>query len=127
LQAGIAACHCRARDYDATDWPQILSLYDRLLEFDPSPVVALNRAVALAEVTGTPAGIDAIRSIEDRESLDNYHLFHAVWGEFEYQLKHLPEAAGHFEKALALAAMKSEQAFLAARLAACQAALTPAL
>ena len=127
LQAGIAACHCRAQDYDVTDWPQILFLYDRLLEFDPSPVVALNRAVALAEVAGMPAGIAALRTIEDRGSLENYHLFHAVCGEFEYQVKNLPAAAEHFQKALALAGSKSEQAFLAARLAACQPALVPAL
>ncbi len=58
LQAGIAACHCAAKDYASTDWRQILSLYDRLLEFDDSPVVALNRAVALAEVRGPQAGIE---------------------------------------------------------------------
>ena len=64
LQAGIAACHCMAKDYASTDWPQILSLYDRLMEFDDSPVVAFNRAVALAEVRGSPGrASNAVRAI----------------------------------------------------------------
>ncbi|MBM3839628.1 MAG: hypothetical protein FJ398_16990 [Verrucomicrobia bacterium] len=62
LQAGIAAIHCTAKDYRSTDWRQILALYDRLVEIDNSPVVALNRAVALAQVCGPRAGIEAIES-----------------------------------------------------------------
>jgi RNA polymerase sigma-70 factor (ECF subfamily) len=127
LQAGIAACHCRAQDYDSTDWPQILSLYDRLVATDPSPVIALNRAVALAEVAGPQAGIDAVRAIRDQESLENYYLFHAVLGDFEFRLSHLPEAAEHFQRAVALAALKSEQMFLAKRLEACEPALASAV
>ncbi|HUC85343.1 MAG TPA: sigma-70 family RNA polymerase sigma factor [Candidatus Acidoferrales bacterium] len=119
LQAGVAACHCRAPDYGSTDWPQILALYDRLMEFDPSPVVALNRAVARAEIDGPQAGLDAIRAIKNRESLENYYLFHAVLADFELQLNHLPAAGAHFRKALALAELKSERAFLAKRLEAC--------
>src|SRR5262249_16466552 len=74
LQAGIAACHCAAKDYEATDWRQILSLYDRLIEFDGSPVVALNRAVVVAKVYGPKAGLDAVAAIKDREKLDSYYL-----------------------------------------------------
>jgi RNA polymerase sigma-70 factor (ECF subfamily) len=62
LQAGIAACHCTAADYASTDWAQILALYDRLLAFDPSPVIALNRAVAVANVHGPAAGVAAVGS-----------------------------------------------------------------
>ena len=120
LQSGIAACHCAAKDYASTDWRQILSLYDRLLEFDASPVVALNRAVALAEVQGPQAGIDAVGAIQNRSSLESYHLLHAVLGEFESRLGHAPAAAAHFQKALQLAEIKSEQAFLAKRLQACE-------
>jgi RNA polymerase sigma-70 factor (ECF subfamily) len=120
LQAGMAACHCSAKDHESTDWRQILSLYDRLLQFDASPVVALNRAVALAEVTGPQAAIDAVHAIENVQSLEDYHLFHAVLGEFEFQLDHLAAAASHFRKALGLAEIKSEQAFLAKRLQACE-------
>lgn len=126
LQAGIAACHCMARDYEATDWPQILSLYNRLWEFDGSPVVALNRAVALAEVNGPQAGIEAVRAIPDRQSLAGYYLYHAVLGEFESQLNHLSAAAVHFRKALELAEIKSERAHLASRLKACEPVLEPA-
>jgi RNA polymerase sigma factor (sigma-70 family) len=120
LQAGIAACHCWAEDYESTDWRRILSLYDRLLELDDSPVVALNRAVALAEARGAQAGIEAVNAIPNLKSLESYYLLHAVLGDFELQLNRLPIAALHFQKALGLAGMKSEQAFLAKRLQACE-------
>jgi RNA polymerase sigma factor (sigma-70 family) len=120
LQAGIAACHCAAPDYASTDWRQILSLYDRLLEFDASPVVALNRAVALAEVAGPQAGLDAVNAIPNLKSLGSYYLLHAVLGDFELQLNRLPVAAVHFQKALELADMKSERVFLSKRLRDCE-------
>lgn len=120
LQAGIAACHCAARDYAATDWGHILELYDRLIEFDDSPVVALNRAVAVAEVHGPQAGIEAVGAIRNLQSLESYYLLHAVLGEFESRLNHSPAAAAHFRKAMQLAEIKSEQAFLAKRLQACE-------
>ena len=120
LQAGIAACHCMARDYASTDWRQILALYDRLTAFDASPVVALNRAVAVAEVHGPQAGIDAVRAIPNLPSLESYYLLHAVLGEFELRLNHPQTAAGHFRKSLELAEIKSEQSFLAKRLQACE-------
>ncbi len=120
LQAGIAACHCAAKCYASTDWRQILSLYDRLMKFDDSPVVALNRAVALAEVHGPQAGIEAVGAIQNPRSLGSYYLLHAVLGEFESRLDHARAAAGHFRKSLQLAEIKSEQAFLAKRLQACE-------
>jgi RNA polymerase sigma-70 factor (ECF subfamily) len=120
LQAGISACHCTARDYASTDWRQILSLYDRLLAFGGSPVVALNRAVALSEVHGSQAGVDAVNAIPNLKSLESYYLLHAVLGDFELQLNRLPIAAAHFQKALELAGMKSEQMFLEKRLQACE-------
>ncbi len=120
LQAGIAACHCAAKDYESTDWPQILSLYDRLVEFDDSPVVALNRAVALAEVNGPQSGIEAVNAIRNLQSLESYYLLYAVLGEFEARLNHAHAAAAHFRKSLQLAEIKSEQAFLSKRLEACE-------
>lgn len=120
LQAGIAACHAAARDYSATDWKHILELYDRLIAFDDSPVVALNRAVAVAEVHGPQAGIAAVNAIRNLQSLDSYYLRHAVLGDFEARLNHASAAAAHFRKAMELAEIKSEQVFLAKRLAACQ-------
>jgi RNA polymerase sigma-70 factor (ECF subfamily) len=120
LQAGIAACHCAAEDYASTDWERILTLYDRMLAFDDSPVIALNRAVALAEARGPQAGIDAVNAIPDLKSLESYYLFHAVMGDFELQLNHLPIAAAHFQRALQLAEMPPEKKFLEKRLKACE-------
>jgi RNA polymerase sigma-70 factor (ECF subfamily) len=121
LQAGIATCHCAAMDYASTDWRQILQLYDRLIEFDDSPVVALNRAVALAEVRGPQAGIEVVGAIQNLRSLESYYLLYAVLGEFEARLNHSEAAAAHFRKSLQLAEIKSEQAFLSKRLQACEA------
>ena len=120
LQAGIAACHCTAQDFASTDWRQILSLYDRLVELDGSPVVALNRAIVIANLHGPQAGLEALAAIRDLEALNTYYLLHAVLGEFESRLNHAQAAAGHFRKSLQLAGIKSEQAFLAKRLRACE-------
>jgi RNA polymerase sigma factor (sigma-70 family) len=124
VQAGIAACHCEAANFESTDWRQILALYDRLMKFDKSPVVALNRAVAVANVHGPKAGLEAVESIEDRAKLDSYYLLYAVLGEFESQMNDPLAAAGYFRKSLKLAEMKSEQTFLLKRLQACEAQLT---
>jgi RNA polymerase sigma-70 factor (ECF subfamily) len=122
LQAGIAACHSAAPDYESTDWPRILALYDLLLEHDDSAVVALNRAVALAEVRGPQAGIQAVGAIPNPRPLESYYLRDAVLGDFEARLNHHETAAGHFQKALELAELKSERQFLARRLAQCETA-----
>ena len=119
LQAAIAACHCTASDYDSTDWHRILVLYDRLLEMDASPVIALNRAIALANVLGPAAGITAIAAIKDLNKLDDYYLLHAVLGEFEFQLNHREAAAKHFRNSLQLTEIKAEQTFLTEKLSAC--------
>lgn len=121
LQAGIAACHCTAADEASTDWPRILSLYDRLMQLDGSPIVALNRAVALANVRGPEAGLEAAGRIARGGELESYHLLHAVLGEFEIRRHHFPAAAGHLRRALDLAAQQSEQAFLSKRIEECEA------
>lgn len=122
LQAGIAACHCAAAAYESTDWRQILALYDRLTTIDNSPVVALNRAIAVANVHGPSEGLAAVAAIGSREKLDSYYLLHAVRGEFEMRLDHPAAAAGFFLRALDLAETKSEQSFLEKRLRECGAA-----
>ncbi len=116
LQACISACHCMARDYQSTDWGQIVSLYDQLAHLDDSPVVALNRAVAIAQVHGPKAGMEAINAMRNRESLNSYYLLHSVLGEFEAGLNNFSAAANHLRKALQLTQMKSEQALLTKRL-----------
>jgi RNA polymerase sigma-70 factor (ECF subfamily) len=120
LQAGVAACHCMANTYESTDWRQILSLYDRLVDLDNSPVIALNRTVALAEVHGPQAGIEAVNAIRNLQALESYYLLHSVLGEFESRLNHPQAAAHHLREALKLAEIKSEQVFLAKRLQACE-------
>lgn len=119
LQAGIAACHCAAKDYASTDWRQILALYDRLVALNPSPVVALNRAVVVANLRGPRAGLAAVAAIRNVDKLNAYYLLHAVRGELEAQLDHPQAAAGHFRRALQLADLTSERLFLAHRVEAC--------
>lgn len=116
LQAAIAACHSAAKNYESTDWHQILSLYDRLIEMDDSPVVGLNRAVAVANVHGPRAGIEAVEAIRNCEPLHSYYLLYAVRGEFEAQLGNREAAIDCFRKSLELATIKSEQVFLSKRL-----------
>lgn len=112
LQAGIAACHCTAGDYESTDWSRILFLYDQWVTMNNSPVVALNRAVAIAQVNGPEAGIEAVKAIRNRGGLDSYYLLYAVLGEFAAQLHDLEVAVAHFGKALQLTDLKSEKIFL---------------
>jgi RNA polymerase sigma factor (sigma-70 family) len=121
LQAGIAACHCTARDYQSTDWTAILAHYDQWLKISDSPVVALNRAVAVANVDGPAAGIRAVEAISNARQLESYYLTYAVLGEFNAQLHLYLSAATHFRKALQLTELKSEQSFLSKRLRECEA------
>ena len=120
FQAGIAACHCVAPDYQSTNWAAILAHYDQWMKISDSPVVALNRAIAVANVEGPAAGIRAVEAIANRRQLDTYYLTYAVFGEFEAQLHRLPSAAAHFRKALKLTELRSEQAFLEKRLRDCE-------
>ncbi|HNQ72588.1 MAG TPA: sigma factor-like helix-turn-helix DNA-binding protein [Verrucomicrobiota bacterium] len=119
LQAGIAAVHCAAPSYAATDWAQILELYDQLLAHDDSPHVALNRAVVLAEVAGPQAAIAAVMAIPDLPMLKSHYLLHAVLGELEFRQNNLRAAATYFHTAVQLAEMKSEQLYLTRRLQTC--------
>ncbi|MEO8439115.1 MAG: DUF6596 domain-containing protein, partial [Spartobacteria bacterium] len=113
LQAGIAACHCLAPDSASTDWERILSHYDQLHARNPSPIVALNRAVAVARVHGARAGIDAINEMPRRDLLESHHLFHAVVGELHQQLGDHRAASQSFRRALQLAQVGPEQHHLA--------------
>jgi RNA polymerase sigma-70 factor (ECF subfamily) len=120
LQAGIAYCHCTAANYEATDWQRILTLYDILIETNNSPVVALNRAVAISRVRGPTAGLNAVELISDRATLDSYYLLHAVVAQFHFELENFDEAAKHFQRAQTLAGVRSEQEFLANRIRLCR-------
>lgn len=119
LQAGIAACHCVVNDYSATDWPRILQLYNLLFDLNPSPVIALNRAIALAEVDGPAAGIEAINAIENAPALKSYHLLYATRAEFYLNLGDIQRAIADFQQALTLTSVEPEQRFLRRKLASC--------
>jgi len=120
VEAGIASCHCAARSYEETDWLRILSLYDLLMDLSPSPVVALNRAVALAHVKGPAAGLSAVESIQPHDALEHYYLFHAVAGQFHFELNNFEEARHCFRRAAKLTGSPSEQIFLRNRLSDCK-------
>lgn len=124
LQSAIAACHCMAPDYQSTDWQRILYFYDQWAALNDSPVVALNRAVAVANVRGAEAGIQAVESIKNRAPLNSYYLLYAVLAEFESQRKNFQAAAEHLGNALRFAELKSEQALLSKKLGECEALIS---
>ena len=99
LQAAIAACHARARAAQDTDWPQIVSLYERLMEGYPSPVIALNHAVAVGMATGPQAGLDLVDRLVADPFMQNYHLLQSVRGDFLFKLGRYAEARREFEGA----------------------------
>jgi RNA polymerase sigma-70 factor (ECF subfamily) len=112
LQAGIAACHCTAPDAASTDWTAILKHYDALQRIKPSPIVELNRAVAVANLHGARAGLDAIGKMAQRERLESHYLLHAVVGELAWRLHDDRAAAASFRRALELAEVGPEQMHL---------------
>jgi len=114
LQAAIVAVHATAATYAATDWSEIVALYDRLLQLQPTPVVALNRALALAELDGPAAALEQVEPLAAR--LDGYHLFHAARGELLRRLGRLGEARRADRRALALTDNPAERRLLEARL-----------
>jgi RNA polymerase sigma-70 factor (ECF subfamily) len=114
LQAAIAACHAEAQSWEATDWPQIGALYTVLERLVPTPVVRLNRAIALAEVAGPATALDEVDSLESE--LSGYHLFHATRGELLRRLGRQDEARTANTRALQLTANPAERALLVERL-----------
>jgi RNA polymerase sigma-70 factor (ECF subfamily) len=115
LQAAIAAEHCRAARAEDTDWPRIVQLYDQLQRLQPSPVVSLNRAVAVAMADGSRAGLSLVDGLGDA-TLASYHLFHAVRADLLRRLGLHSEAAASYSRALALVTNDAERRFLQRRL-----------
>jgi RNA polymerase sigma-70 factor, ECF subfamily len=120
LQAAIAAVHAEASSAASTDWRQITLLYDRLIRIQPSPVVELNHAVAIAMSEGLEQGLRLIDDLLAREELANYHLAYSARADLCRRLGRLPEARASYEKALALvpqdAGREAERRFLSGRL-----------
>jgi len=119
LQASIAACHARARTAAETDWPRIVSLYGELAERLPSPIVELNRAVAVSMASGPAAGLELVDRLVDEPSLRGYHLLPSVRADFLKKLGRLGEARAEFERAASLTRNSRERDLLLSRAASC--------
>lgn len=119
VQAAIAAVHARTSSAADTPWEEILSLYDDLMAISPSPVVALNRAVAVSKVTGPAEALEAIAAVEGAPELANYYLLPSVKGRLYAELGRLAEACACYEAALSLPCSEPERRFLLRRLRAC--------
>ncbi len=120
LQAAIAACHARAATPEATDWPRIVALYERLQEAVPSPVVELNRAVAVSMASGPAAGLEIVERLAAEPTLKSYHLLPSVRADFLKKLGRLDEARGEFERAAGLTKNARERALLLSRAKECE-------
>jgi RNA polymerase sigma-70 factor, ECF subfamily len=116
LQSAIAALHCRALRAEDTDWPQIVQLYDVLERVQPSPVISLNRAVAVAMVEGPAPALALIDALAGESDLENYHLLHAARADLLRRMGNRREAALAYQRALALVSNESEKRYLARRL-----------
>jgi len=119
LQAAIAACHARARTPEETDWPRIAALYDALAQLTPSPVVELNRAVAVGMAFGPGAGLELVDALTSEPSLRTYHLLPSVRGDLLFKLVRLDEARVEFERAASLTRNVRERELLLERARAC--------
>jgi len=125
LQAAIAACHARARTPEETDWARIAGLYDALARVAPSPVVELNRAVAVAMASGPAAGLELADALTSEPSLRAYHLLPSVRGDLLAKLGRIDEARAEFERAASLTRNRRERELLLERAAACARGLAP--
>ena len=119
LQAKIAACHARARAAAETDWSRIAELYETLLALIPSPVIELNRAVAVSMASGSGAALPIVDALASEPSLKTYHLLPSVRGDLLFKLGRMSEARAEFERAAALTRNARERDLLLARAAAC--------
>jgi len=117
LQAAIAAEHCRAHRKEDTDWVEIVRLYDRLEQVQPTPIVSLNRAVAVAMVEGPARALEIVNALAEDDALSDYHLLHAARADLERRLGAFSDAERSYARALELVGNDSERRFLEKRLA----------
>jgi RNA polymerase sigma factor (sigma-70 family) len=116
LLAAISAQHCTAPDFEATDWKSILDLYDNLLLLDPSPVVLLNRSIALSKVEGVSKALNELEKLKHNPALKGYYLFYSTQAELYLQEKNMEKARAALEQAIALAPLEAERKLLRMRL-----------
>jgi RNA polymerase sigma factor (sigma-70 family) len=119
LLASISSFHCSAVDYNLTDWQSILSLYNKLIKIDGSPIVLLNRAVAISKASGVKDAISELAKIEDSPSLKSYHLYYSVKAEFLMELNQHQEAVKNLYQAIVLASLQSEKLLLQGKIDVC--------
>jgi len=119
LQAAIAACHARARSGAETDWARIVTLYEALGRLNPSPIIELNRAVAVAMASGPAAGLALVDELMSEPSLKSYHLLPSVRGDFLFKLGRFGEARAEFERAASLTQNARERKLLMDRALGC--------
>lgn len=119
VEAAIASVHATAPNVQGTNWQDIVSLYNTLMTIRPSPIVALNRAIAVGQLDGAEPGLEALRKITDSERLAKYPFYEAAFGEFELQSGHPQLAHEHFSAALRLSRNPQERHFFSQRIAAC--------
>jgi RNA polymerase sigma-70 factor (ECF subfamily) len=120
LEAGIASLHCAAPTYEKTEWAKIKELYDLLYRLKPSPIVALNRAIAVGKTLGPEEGLAELKKIPDPAKLKNYPFYPAAQGEFHLLAGRPAEAEKHFALAIKLARSRSETSFFERKLKSCQ-------
>jgi len=120
ILAAISAHHCAAANFDSTNWHNILFLYDNLLQIDRSPIVLLNRSIALSKVKGARSALEELEKIQNNCFLESYYLFHATKAELYMELNKFAEAASSLQYALVLAPIKAEKDLLQKKLEACQ-------
>jgi RNA polymerase sigma-70 factor (ECF subfamily) len=125
VEAAIAAVHATSHSVDETNWNEIVRLYHRLMQVAPSPIVALNRAIAIAQRDGPERGIEALRAISDHERMRSYPFYPAAFGELELRRGNLDAARGYFASALRLARNDAERRFLERRARHCDEVETP--
>lgn len=119
ILATISAYHCSAIDFESTDWVSILSLYDKLLQIDHSPVVMLNRTIAISKVSGAKKAIEELEKIKSNPALQSYHLLYSAQAEFYMQLNKFKEAAACLTTAIELSPLKAEKDLLQKKLDTC--------
>jgi len=119
ILGAISAYHCVARDFVSTDWKSILSLYNNLARLDSSPVVLLNRAIAVSKVQGATKALDELEKIKDSPSLSNYHLLYSTQAEFYMQMNDFQKASISLEKAIELSLLPAERELLKKKLDRC--------
>jgi len=120
ILASISSYHCSAASFETTDWKSILFLYDKLMQSDPSPVVLLNRSIALAKVEGTETALAELENLKNVQALRSYHLLYSVLAEFYVELSRFGEAASMLREAIRLAPLPAEKVFLSNKLTQCE-------